>query len=327
MKKEYIIGLCIVLILIVSVGAFSFRRSAEKKISDVKSFEECVNLGFPVMESYPRQCRAGEKSFTEEVTAPDIKTESPLAIKNPAVRVTEPKANHNVESPLVIKGEARGSWYFEGSFPIRLLDGGGKQIAATTAQAKGEWMTTEFVSFEATITFEKPDQETGTLVLEKDNPSGLPEKADEIRIPVYFSQGAQSDSETRSVKLYYYDPDKDTNDSGQILCSKQGLVPVEREIPITVSPMQDTLGLLLQGKLTDEERREGIATEFPLRGFILRGVVIDDGLLILMFADPENRTNGGACRVNVLKAQIEETAKQFFDAKEIKYKPDTLFQP
>lgn len=32
------------------------------------SFEECVSFGFPVMESFPRQCRAGDKNFTEEIS-------------------------------------------------------------------------------------------------------------------------------------------------------------------------------------------------------------------------------------------------------------------
>jgi len=37
------------------------------------------------------------------------------------------------------------------------------------------------------ITFENPETATGTLVLEKDNPSGLPEHADELRVPVRFN--------------------------------------------------------------------------------------------------------------------------------------------
>jgi hypothetical protein len=49
-------------------------------------------------------------------------------------------------------------------------------------------MTEEFVPFTATLTFEQPETETGFLVLEKDNPSGLPEQADELRIPVSFTQ-------------------------------------------------------------------------------------------------------------------------------------------
>lgn len=103
------------------------------------------------------------------------------------VRLTEPSADAVLRSPLTIRGEARGSWYFEASFPIRLLDGNGKELGVVPAQALGEWMTTEFVPFEAMLTFAAPDTETGTLVLEKDNPSGLPENADELRIPVRFA--------------------------------------------------------------------------------------------------------------------------------------------
>lgn len=36
----------------------------------VNSFEECVAAGNPVMESYPRQCRHGEKTFIEEFDTP-----------------------------------------------------------------------------------------------------------------------------------------------------------------------------------------------------------------------------------------------------------------
>lgn len=34
---------------------------------EINSFEDCVKAGYPVMESYPRQCRAGDKTFVEEV--------------------------------------------------------------------------------------------------------------------------------------------------------------------------------------------------------------------------------------------------------------------
>lgn len=34
---------------------------------DITSFEECVEAGNPVMESYPRQCRAGGETFVEEI--------------------------------------------------------------------------------------------------------------------------------------------------------------------------------------------------------------------------------------------------------------------
>ena len=33
----------------------------------ITNFEECANAGYPVMESFPRQCRVGDITFTEDV--------------------------------------------------------------------------------------------------------------------------------------------------------------------------------------------------------------------------------------------------------------------
>jgi hypothetical protein len=94
-------------------------------------------------------------------------------------------------SPLTVKGEARGTWFFEASFPIVITDWDGKIIAQVPAQAQGEWMTNEYVPFVATLTFTKPtpgDPSTnrGTIILQKDNPSGLPEHDDSLEIPIVF---------------------------------------------------------------------------------------------------------------------------------------------
>lgn len=102
------------------------------------------------------------------------------------IRVTTPENNDFIKSPLTIIGEARGFWYFEASFPVKLLDADGKQLAIKPAQAKGEWMTESFVPFEVSLEFEKPSTAGGSLILQKDNPSGLPENDRELRIPVRF---------------------------------------------------------------------------------------------------------------------------------------------
>ncbi len=102
------------------------------------------------------------------------------------LKVTAPRANETVKSSLMVRGEARGNWYFEASFPVRLLDGNNHEISKTVAHAEGEWMTNNFVPFSATLQFETPTTPEGTLVLEKDNPSGLPQNADEFRIPIRF---------------------------------------------------------------------------------------------------------------------------------------------
>ncbi len=72
-------------------------------------------------------------------------------------------------------GKARGNWFFEASFPIELWDKDGKIIATGVAQAESEWMTTEFVPFKAEIKAPTSYIGPATLVLKKDNPSGLPE--------------------------------------------------------------------------------------------------------------------------------------------------------
>ncbi|HTK05063.1 MAG TPA: Gmad2 immunoglobulin-like domain-containing protein [Candidatus Eisenbacteria bacterium] len=131
----------------------------------------------------------------EPAPAPVIPPQPPAPPRDTShddlIRVTYPQPGDEVSSPLIATGEARGNWYFEASFPVKLLDANGNEVVAFHAQAQGDWMTTEFVPFKAVLEFEHPPATpTGTLVLMKDNPSGLPEKDDEIRIPVRFAAAA-----------------------------------------------------------------------------------------------------------------------------------------
>ncbi len=112
----------------------------------------------------------------------------PFPEKPDLLKVTNLRANDVVKSPLNIAGEARGYWYFEASFPVKLFDADGNNIPLNPPyiMATSDWMTENFVPFEATLEFAPSGTATGTLVLEKDNPSGLPEHADSLSIPVRF---------------------------------------------------------------------------------------------------------------------------------------------
>jgi hypothetical protein len=104
------------------------------------------------------------------------------------ITVSEPAPNASINSPLTISGMARGQWFFEGDFPIILTDWDGRIIAEHYATATGDWMTTEFVPFTATLEFEVPVYgDRGTLIFQKDNPSDLPENDDALEIPVQFA--------------------------------------------------------------------------------------------------------------------------------------------
>jgi hypothetical protein len=164
----FVVGLALVWVF--------FKQGGPAKIT---TFEECAAL-YPVMESYPEQCNTPDgKHFVRDISN-DV---------NNLIQVDAPVAGATVSSPLIVTGKARGTWYFEASFPVKIEDALGGLITQGVAQAKGDWMTTEFVPFEATLLFAAPTTDTGFLVLKNDNPSGEPARDKEIRIPISFKKG------------------------------------------------------------------------------------------------------------------------------------------
>src|SRR3989344_2341872 len=172
--------LIIVVVLIAAAGAWWLFGTRLGVL--ITTFEECVGKGNPVMESYPRQCRDGERTFTENIGNELEKID--------LIRISTPRPNQTISSPLTIRGEARGTWFFEASFPVVLTDWDGRIIAEGIAQAQNDWMTTDFVPFEATLTFtvdKNAYSNKGSLILRKDNPSGLPQNDDALEIPIVIA--------------------------------------------------------------------------------------------------------------------------------------------
>jgi len=98
-----------------------------------------------------------------------------------------PRPGAVISSPLEVRGKARGTWYFEATFPVVLVDWDGLIIAESYAQAQQEWMTPDFVPFTAMLKFDRPAYgERGTLILQRSNPSGLPEHDAAVEVPVRF---------------------------------------------------------------------------------------------------------------------------------------------
>jgi hypothetical protein len=339
----------------------------------------------------------------------NIPVEEPVAQAD--IKINSPAPYQEAASPLEISGQARGSWFFEAVFPVKIEGLNGAVIARGQAQAKGDWMTSDFVDFSASIDFQVSEKTNAVLVFQNDNPSGLPENAKEYRFPVvllpsvgddfiktgnliqhnlgeglwffsYEEPGSpglevslvvgpesrcgsgtaaevcdiakfqagqrveisgqkrgemvlvtslifleQEADKKKEVKLYYYDQSLDKDVSGNILCSSKGLAAVKRMIPATLTPIQDTIKLLIEGNLTDEERKQGITTEFPLAGLSLKGASQNGSRLTLDLIDPNNKTSGGSCRAGILWFQIEATAMQFPGVVSVRPLDLTLFQP
>ncbi len=48
----------------------------------IENFQDCIDAGNPAMESYPRQCRAGDKTFTEEIEPKDGPKENQFPVSS-----------------------------------------------------------------------------------------------------------------------------------------------------------------------------------------------------------------------------------------------------
>lgn len=140
-------------------------------------------------------------------------------------------------------------------------------------------------------------------------------------------KGAETNTSTQTVNLFYYNPELDTGEDGNILCSDQGLVSVKREIKESEDIVSDTIQMLIQGDITEEEKSKGIETDFPLDGFSLVNSTLEDGELTLVFNDPDFRSSGGSCRVSILLNQIVRTAEQFTEVEAVRITPEDIFQP
>jgi len=105
--------------------------------------------------------------------------------KNTQILIDFPKDNQKITSPIKISGRAVGNWFFEGSFPIELVDLDKNIIATGIATSTEDWMTENFINFSSEIYFDKPTStKNAILILKKDNPSGNPEFDKSVFIPV-----------------------------------------------------------------------------------------------------------------------------------------------
>lgn len=102
------------------------------------------------------------------------------------INIKSPKKNDVISSPVVVKGEARGSWYFEGDFPVRLETDKGEIVAETYATALDDWATDDYVPFELSIVFDMPVATSGRIVLMNNNPSGIDKNKMNVVVPVLF---------------------------------------------------------------------------------------------------------------------------------------------
>ena len=147
--------------------------------SSVSDFDSCAKAGGAILESYPERCVAKDgKTFTRDIGNELEKID--------LITSAFPRAGDIIKSPLIAIGQARGHWFFEASFPVYVLNDKNEIIGVGFATADDDWMTEQFVPFSAEVQFDAKGAKSGFVILKKDNPSGLPENDDALRIPVKF---------------------------------------------------------------------------------------------------------------------------------------------
>lgn len=124
-------------------------------------------------------------SCASSTPTPVIDDKKEASMPTVAVTLSSPVAGSKLSSPLTVIGTAPGTWFFEGQIPVELLASDGTSLARIAAHAQGEWMTEKEVPFQAVITF-TTKATNGTLVIRKDNPSGLPENDDSFSTAIVF---------------------------------------------------------------------------------------------------------------------------------------------
>lgn len=304
-------------------------------VSGITNFEDCKRAGYPILNGEPRKCQLPDgRSFVEKVSdtptpvepSPNVKptltpTKQDLGNtlqKSNQIKVSNIAPGDSVFSPIFIKGEARGNWFFEATFPVKIVDSNGQVLGQWYAEALSDWMTDKFVRFEAILEFKKPTTAEGELILEKDNPSGLKEHDDALRFPIKFYQG-----ELLTLKSYFNNSKKDPSNS----CDK--VFAVSRSVPKTQAVARAALGELLKGVMPSE-KDAGFATQIN-RGVEINKLTIENGVAKVDFSEELDSNVAGSCRVLAIRAQIEETLKQFSTVSKVEItvngKSEDILQP
>jgi len=130
----------------------------------------------------------GAPPFTPVFEVREVARVWPAGIRiSDRVVVARPLPGATLVSPAVVRGQARGGWFFEGEITLQLLDGERNVLARGFATAQANWMTNGFVPFEGTLTFESRAGVTeGVLVVKNNNPSDNRDLDEAIAIPVVF---------------------------------------------------------------------------------------------------------------------------------------------
>jgi len=190
MKNAHYLAIAIVALLIIFLAAATFGNDVQSQRS-----QQTAPANQRTSDNFTRQSADATTRSTSATNSPAT-TSRPISYTPESSRelitVDTPTKEQTISSPLQISGRARGSWFFEATAPVVLTDQDGRTIAEGLITTEADWMTEAFVPFTGSLEFSQPanieSQGTrGTVILQRANPSALPENDAAVAIPVRFS--------------------------------------------------------------------------------------------------------------------------------------------
>lgn len=218
--------------------------------------------------------------------------------------VTMPTPNSVVGTPLEVQGQLPGSWFFEATARVEVLDSNLQTLATGYVQAEGDWMTTSLVPFYGVLSFTPPTTSAGFVILKNDNPSGLSENQLRYEIPVQFATG------TAKVKIYLANTEDEATNLDCL---------ADQAYEVTISKTQGVakaaiLSLLAYNMQNNADQK--YTSPIP-GGTKLLSVIIDNGIAKANFSKQLDEGVAGSCRVGMIRSAIENTLKQFTSAESV----------
>ncbi len=181
LRRKIIIICVFVIIIFLGTSKYFKDHSPDQKQTPILNYQDCINTDNTVTNSIEGTCTTQDGRIFAKERAVIAKYDN-ASIDD--IILETPKPGDVTGKRFLIRGKARGMWFFEASFPVTILDATGKVLVRTHAKAEAPWMTEDFVPFTATITAPTTYIGKATIVLQKDNPSGIKEKDASISFPV-----------------------------------------------------------------------------------------------------------------------------------------------
>jgi hypothetical protein len=230
--------------------------------------------------------------------APD-KPGKPTESRN--IRVTAPMPGQEVAgSGFMLTGTART---FENAVSYRVVANNGRKLKEGFMTAVGDMGN--FNPY--TTTVEIGSNYTGPARLEVFQGSAKDgSEIDKVIVPITITRSPTTGR--TELRIFFPNAGRGSGDD----CSK--VFAVTRRVAGTPAVAQAALNELLQGP-DSRERNRGFATEIP-NGTRLRDITINNGVARADFS-AELNSAAGSCRVASIRAQIEQTLRQFSSVKSV----------